>query len=308
LVTDERIIGEAIAWHQALEGEDADWDGFTRWLEADSANRHAFDEIALLDDRIATHRETLAAVLPAESFEPRRRGWWAWGGAGAAVAAAAAAVLMIPSEVPDQVFRTGFGQSRTVVLQDGSAVQLASASSLRISGGGKQLAIDGTASFDVPHRPDRVLSVQAGDLSIQDIGTRFEIVTGAGVARVSVAEGTVSVTAPTLDRPIRLQGGNKLLYDPGHETAEMAPVREFASWRQGRLVYDNAPLALVAAEVGRYAGHQVLLDRGLANRRFSGVLKIGDGSGLVGDLARLMDVGVRSQGPAVRLVDRSRDH
>ncbi|MFD1611956.1 FecR family protein [Sphingomonas tabacisoli] len=306
-MTDERIIDEAIAWHQALNSDDADWDGFTQWLEADSAHREAFDSIALLDDRITAHREALAVILPAEDIRAPRRRWWAWGGAGAAIAAAAAAILMVPAEAPDQIFSTRYGESRTVALKDGSSIQLASASKLQVSDGGKQLALDGTASFDVPHRRDRTLTVQAGDLSIQDIGTRFEVVTGTGVARVSVAEGAVSVSAPTLDHPVRLTSGNKLLYDPAHDVAEMAPIQEFASWKKGRLVYDNAPLALVAAEVGRYARREVVLDRALADRRFSGVLKIGDGSGLVGDLARLMDVDVHSQGTALRLVDRNSD-
>jgi transmembrane sensor len=54
-VTDERIIDEALAWHHALESEDADWDGYTVWLEADPRHRLAFDQISIVDDAVVCH-------------------------------------------------------------------------------------------------------------------------------------------------------------------------------------------------------------------------------------------------------------
>src|SRR5207237_6560395 len=104
---------------------------------------------------------------------------------------------------------------------------------------------------------------------------------------------------------VRVNGGKKLVVDQQTGVAELRPARDFASWTRGRLVYDNAPLPLVAAEVGRYSGQRVVLARDLAGRRFSGVLTIGDGSQLVGDLARLMDMDARGNGAAVRLVARA---
>ena len=44
-----RIEEEAAAWQVASVNDDMDWDGFTRWLEADPRHRRAFDEAALAD-------------------------------------------------------------------------------------------------------------------------------------------------------------------------------------------------------------------------------------------------------------------
>lgn len=304
----ERITEEAVRWVDALKRDDADWDGFTRWLEASPAHREAYDSAALLDERIDAHREALAAVLPGDEAPARpARKWLAWGGgAGAAAAAVVAGLMLLPNAAgqTDQVFRTGPGQLKTIALADGSRVELASATTLTVKAGGERLALDGTASFVVPHRPDRTLTIEAAGLTIQDIGTRFEVATGAQTARVAVADGEVSVAAPELANPVRIEGGRKLIVDRSRGLAELRPVRDFASWKQGRLVYDNAPLPLVAAEVGRYSGRRVALAPELAGRRFSGVLTIGDGSQLVGDLARLMDLDARGDGAAVRLVAR----
>lgn len=301
-----RITEEAVSWLDALKRDAADWDGFTRWLEADPAHRDAYDSVALLDERIDAHRDTLAAVLPADAGSARpARKWLAWGGGlGAAAAAAIAGLVLLPAAPAeaDQVFSTAAGQNRVVTLADGSRIDLASASTLTVRAGGTRLALAGTASFVVPHRPDRALTVDAGGLTVQDIGTTFEIATGGPAVRVAVAEGQVSVAAPELANPVQVGGGRKLVVDRAAGTAELAPVRDYASWKRGRLVYDNAPLRLVAAEVGRYAGRRVILAPDLAERRFSGVLTIGDGSQLVSDLAQLMEVDARGDGAAVRLV------
>ena len=51
----EDIHDQAWHWHIALSGEDADWDGFTAWLEANPAHRSAYNEVALLDDAQKVH-------------------------------------------------------------------------------------------------------------------------------------------------------------------------------------------------------------------------------------------------------------
>lgn len=304
-MTEETVNREAVHWLDALKRDDADWDGFTRWLEADPAHREAYDSAALIDGLIETHRPALASLV--DIAPARARAWPLWAGGSAAVAATVALGLMLvgPADQAARVFRTGTGPAKLVALADGTRVELAPATMLTVKDGGATLAVEGTASFVVPHRPDRSLSVEAGGLSVQDIGTTFEVATGGPVVRVQVAEGQVSVAAPELAAPVKVESGKKLVVDRSTGTAELRPAGEYGTWRRGRLVYDDAPLALVAAEVGRYAGRRVVLAPDLAARRFSGVLTIGDGSRLVGDLARLMDVDAHENDAVVRLASRS---
>src|SRR6187397_2306196 len=104
---EERIEEEAAAWHVASTGDDMDWVGFTRWLEADARHRLAFDEVALADAWIEDHREALApeigdaAQIDREdsvvALRPRRR-WPLWTGAG--IAASLAAVMIAGQVIP----------------------------------------------------------------------------------------------------------------------------------------------------------------------------------------------------------------
>src|SRR5699024_850417 len=150
--------------------DDADWTGFTAWLEASPDHRAAYNEAALIDERVDAQRDRLAAILPTEEAPAQpARSWWAWGGAGVAAAAAVTGLLVLPAgpAEADQIYRTGPGQTRQVALKDGSRIALASGSTLTVKPGQRQLALDGTASFAVPHDPRRTLTVQAAGMTIQ---------------------------------------------------------------------------------------------------------------------------------------------
>jgi transmembrane sensor len=308
----EKTIDQAIAWHQGQDRDDFDWDGFTRWLEADPAHRAAFDEIALLDAGVDAHRETLAAILPSAlpreepPAAPRRRwlGWAAGGGVAAALALAVGVSQFLPHAPAPVDYSTAPGQTRTIALADGSKVALAASSHLRVEGAGQdRLTLEGAAFFDIPHRPGRTMTVRAGQQRIVDIGTRFDVLAAHGLTRVAVAEGSLSIRSARLAQAVPLTAGHQLLVDEQAGSAQVSPTNaaDIGSWREGRLVYDDAPLSLVAADISRYADRPVEVSPDVARRHFSGVLVIGDGSGLVGEIAQLMDLEIGARGRAVHL-------
>jgi transmembrane sensor len=314
----ETIIDQAIAWHRAQDDADFDWDGFTLWLEADPAHRAAFDEIALLDAQVARHRSTLATLLPPVEMPPveatveqsragtRRRGWAVWGGGG--MAAALVLAMGVPawfsSSDPVADYRTGPKQVRAIALKDGSRIWLAGGSHLRVEGEGQdRLALDGKAMFDIPHRPGRTMTIRAGGQEISDIGTRFDILADAATLRVAVAEGTVAVRAADAGGAVHLSAGRQLIVDRTSRQGEISAVARgtIGSWQQGRLVYEAVPLSLVASDISRYAAMPVRAAPDVADRRFSGVLIVGDGSGLAGEVAQLMDLRATRENGAILL-------
>ncbi len=302
-----RIEHEAAAWLVASGRDDMDWDGFTRWLESDPRHRLAYDELALADALVAEHADLLAdrEIEPAGNvvaLRPRRR-WPMWLGGG--IAASLAALMIVGQVIPPapEVIESGVN-GRTVALGPGSTVTLAPRSRLTIGGrDGKLLALEGTAFFDIKHDPSRLLEVTAGNLTVTDVGTRFDVSEGAGHVRVAVADGEVAVRSERLSQPIQLTAGRRLAYDPAASQAVVSPIdnAQVGEWRAGRLTYDAAPLQLVAADLGRYAGVEVTVPRAVAERRFSGTLFIGDGESAIRDLAQLMDLELRRDGSAFRL-------
>jgi ferric-dicitrate binding protein FerR (iron transport regulator) len=57
------------------------------------------------------------------------------------------------------------------------------------------------------------MTISAGPLEIQDIGTRFDVQTDDMAVRVAVAQGSLSIASGQLDQSIRLSAGHGLALD-----------------------------------------------------------------------------------------------
>lgn len=319
----DQILSKAVAWHLASTDDAMDWDAFTLWLEADPRHAAAYDEVALADATLADHREVLAGVAPdtvpaapvsANENEaivmPAKglRRHWRWGGL--AIAASLVALVVAPQLVTPspQVFDT-MATGQRIALKDGSSIMLAPRSHLTIEGRHQdRIALSGGALFDIRHDPDRQLTISTGNLAISDIGTVFDVQSQEGSVRVAVVQGKVAVSGDALAAPVELAAGRGLDFDAGSGTATVAPVAadDVASWRKGRLSYDNARLALVAADLQRYAGVKVDVPADLRDRRFSGTLIVDDGDAALHDLAKLMGLDLAGPAGARRLVRAGR--
>lgn len=301
---EQRQIRERAAeWHARIDSDSMDWEAFGAWLDADPAHRAAYDAVALLDAEIAADREAILAMLPAndsiddETAAPTRRRarWWTAGGL---AIAASLAVLVAPQFRPAQgdapvIYRTGPGETRAIALQDGSRIVIDRNSELALRDGASP-EIDmksGGAFFDIRHDPARTMVIHAGDYEVRDIGTRFDVARTSDHLSVAVAEGHVTVGAPGAEG-LKLAGGQRvdIAGARGEATIRRQDADDVASWRDGRLVYDNVPLSLVAVDLSRYAGRAVSVDPAVAGLRVSGVLTIGDGSRLVGQIEELLPV------------------
>lgn len=299
----ERLFDDAVAWHRALDADDADWDGYTLWLEADPRHRAAFDAVALTDRIVDDHADTLKTLAPEVAKPPglyRRRTVLA--GSIAAALALAIGVPMMLRAPDDMRYATAAGETRRVTLAGGIAVDLAPSTTLIAKAGDPdrlELA-GGAAYFDVAHDPSRTLAIRAGDVSVSDIGTRFALTVVPEGVLIGVADGRVAVRPA--DGPARtVSEGEQLLADRSGATVSPIATDGIASWRTGRLTYSDAPLGIVAADISRYARTPIVVDPAIADRRFSGVLVIGDGSELVSTLADVMAITHRVDGDHIRL-------
>ena len=314
----DAIIMQAASWHLAFTDNvmtkaDMDWDDFTAWLESDPRHAKAYDEIALADAWVREHGGNLFVDEDEIHPPPRKRGWLLGLGA---VAAAVVALLAVPALTPSHDVNYVTGDApRAISLADGSVVTLAPHSSLAFSGSAT-MRLTGGAWFDVRHIAGRKMAINAGHVTISDIGTRFDVQVaggvGGGVVRVAVADGALQVGSPALSQPIALGKGQVLLYDgaDGIASTSMIAPTQIGGWRQGRLTYENMPLAMVAEDIGRYANVQIAVPEDLRRRTFSGTLIIGKGQSTPRDLAQLMGLALAGKpgglGPdRLRLRDRS---
>lgn len=186
--------------------------------------------------------------------------------------AAAAVVLLLGAWFAWQAFRgggsapvaysTAVGQRDSVRLPDGTRVILGPGSRLTLAAGygerARQVELRGEAMFDVPHDDARPFTVHAGGAWVRDIGTTFSVQadSAAGV-RVVVTAGAVAVrtTGRPGDDELVLRQGDRGMLSGGRMTAERAAATaDDVAWTRGRLVFRDATIPQVSADLRRWYG------------------------------------------------------
>lgn len=250
---DSTIGAEARAWALAVIGEDfapARSAQLEAWLKADARHLAAYEQaertLMLLD-------EALASPIAARPARVASR--WIWPGAAMAAGLAAAAVLASPPAA----IESAPGETRNVVLADGSHVTLAPASSLRPTwrlARRTYVLQRGEAFFSVTHDAAHPFTVAAGEAKVRVLGTRFDVHRSPGDrVRVEVEQGLVEVSRDLAGASsvARVAAGQGALADAsGVRAAALARPDDAGAWRRGRLAYAAAPLEDVVADLNRY--------------------------------------------------------
>lgn len=311
-------LDEAIAWHIRLDAADIDeatWAAFTFWLEADPANRRAYDRMENLDAQLdgAHVREILTPEENApnliqfgRALAPRRRiPAWAWTAATALVAASFIIAVMLPTNMAGPVeFATRFGETKKIALADGTRIDLNTDTRVSVATDrtARRVVLEkGEALFHVTRDYARPFIVSVGDRDVRDVGTIFDIVHADGKTTIVVAEGRVAVLPRDTSaqfNEISLSAGDKFQHTDGTFTSAVERVDplQAAAWQQGYLIYKNAPLSEIASDLNRYfSGRIELADKTVGSLRFSGILRIDKETAMLKRLSRLLPVTIQYQ-------------
>jgi transmembrane sensor len=178
-------------------------------------------------------------------------------------------------------YSTPFGEQRIVTLADGSVIELNTDSALNVRFTEHQRAIQmikGEAFFRVAHDTRRPFVVSTGEASVKAVGTQFNVRMSSDSTLVSVVEGSVEVRDETPDAQAAAGASSVIRVTTGEE-ASIRPVRpqtsrkrlaianiaassaeRSASWTQGRVEFENTPLADVLSDFQRYRDVRILVD------------------------------------------------
>lgn len=308
----EGTAEEAARWFARLRSDDCsarERARFSEWLE-DEDNGRAYsdcmavwDEIrdAASDDAILAMRREALALGPA----PQRR-FDRWAAGITALAAAVALVVLVGnparfdvnpepesrSAAPEmaaaapQTYRTEVGQSATATLADGSRIELNTDTELRVDfrPGERRIALlKGQALFRVAPDKSRPFVVEAGGRTITALGTVFDVNLAGEQLSVTLVEGRVAIAEQSAGtgslRPDArtLVPGQQLVVNRWQEVdVRPAAIERVTSWRKGRVIFEDQPLAEVIGEINRYSERRLVLgDPSLAELRVSGVFRTG---------------------------------
>jgi transmembrane sensor len=298
--TDEKTLHAAADWWTRLRDPNGAAETVQQWLDwthADESHMEAFEHVTEFGNRLGALDEAARRQLVAEFAKPAAvpRRWFPL-----AAAASVALVLLggyslwVKSAVHavTEVYVSAVAQQRDITLPDGSTVTLGGATTLttRFSMHERQIELNaGEAFFKVVHDTQRPFVVMAGDVSIRDVGTAFDVRrTGQRVA-TAVTQGRVQITdksaasglkAPDGSAPaagtIEAVAGQLVSYDPATSAMSVSSItpEQATAWRSDRLEFINEPLDVVVANINRYSTRPVqIADADLETLSFTGTVK-----------------------------------
>lgn len=198
-----KALAEASAWIVTLHGPErtpAVERGFQRWLAESPKHQYAFEHAT------ETWSQTRAAVRRSAQVEisvPGKIDEWPSRKRVRAGLALAASLLVaavgIGGYVQQSGLRTGVGERRTVVLDDGTQVTLNTATRMTVDYDKHRRHVrleSGEAFFEVAKRPEWPFVVTAGDREVTALGTSFLVRRDSTRIAVTLLEGKVRVTSP----------------------------------------------------------------------------------------------------------------
>ncbi|MEV4885900.1 FecR domain-containing protein [Chitinophaga ginsengisegetis] len=146
------------------------------------------------------------------------------------------------------------GGQYQLVLPDGTNVWLNSATSLRyptsFRGAERKVILQGQAYFEIAANATQPFKVQANEMEVVVLGTRFDMMAYADEPTINatLVDGKIKVQDKIL-RP----GQQAVLALSGHElTVRDADVNKIMAWKNGLFVFNNMDLPTILREIARW--------------------------------------------------------
>ena len=277
-----------------------DQSALDRWLKADPRHVGAYAKaeavLAQLDRVGAAAPDALrmAVSSPPNGSVLRRRTMLA-GSVAAGLAVTAGGAVWLTRLLGQESYSTRVGETREIVLSDGSMVTLNTDSRILVHYGKARREIQllqGEALFDVAKNKKRPFVVMAGDTQVRAVGTSFTVRRlETAPVQVLVQEGVVEVSKPaTGAAPVRV-AANSMAEAPeaapiAAKPVPVAQVHRQMAWQKGQIAFEGETLMQAAAEFARYSDTRIVIqDAGLAKEEIAGLFKATDPVGFAQTIA-----------------------
>lgn len=280
------------------------------------------------EDNVATLKTDTVGVTRAGN-----RGWLA---AAAVLLVLGASIVTRYAAYVATTYVTGIGEQRSIILEDGSLVQLNARSRLRVRFTEKRRSVDlleGQALFTVAKNPARPFVVTTNETRVRAVGTQFDVYRKRSGTVVTVVEGRVAVNpthrtrrdsaleqharnsqradgevAGRAEREVLVVAGEQIAIT-AIKVALPAPVDTavVTAWTEKRLVFESTPLHEVVEEFNRYNRQQLVIrDPELFDFHVSGVFPSTDSSRMVEFLRQRFGVTMNSSGNEIEISRREK--
>lgn len=202
-------------------------------------------------------------------------------------------------------YSTELGEQRSILLSDGSSLELNALSSIRVRYSDRERLIElleGQALFRVAVDKNRPFIVASGDTRVRAVGTQFDVNRRGTGTIVTVVEGRVAVQprkpsgtdgamSSAGSRAIELGAGEQLTVTSASAPASRtANIITATAWTQQQLIFESLPLPEVAEEFNRFNARKLIVETpALEGFHVSGTFSAVDPSSLPRFLSFLRD-------------------
>jgi len=271
-------LEQAAEWYALLCSRhitDQDKARWREWLQASPEHRTAWRYVEEISKGFAPLQETTDPKLTADKllranvqFRQRRRvlasvaglvgsgvlGWAVW------------RYTPLPGSVLawSADHRSGTGELRDIVLEDGTHIWLntASAFNVRYTPSQRRIAlVAGEIFIATAADPERPFLVDTSQGSLRALGTRFNVRQKDGHTQMAVYEGAVEIRTASTGATAVIQAGQQASFTREMVTRAVPADMAREAWTRGVLVARDVPLREVVQELRRYRrGHIGLAD------------------------------------------------
>ena len=263
------------------------------------------------------NRENLdsSSEIASESDRPLRRNWiWL-------VAASVGFALLVSGVVFRNSFlyqthTAAYGETRTILLEDGTRVVLNANSSLRVPRFGfgretREVLLTGEANFDVAHQSNnqRFVVKTERDLEVVVLGTEFTVYARPEKSKVILNRGKVQLRyrEGQAQKQIMMKPGELVTLDQDNHVEQqvITQANNNLSRKNHRFIFDDTTLAEFAEMMQESYGLRVVIqDENLAQRTLVGSFRAESADELLDTVAKLFNLEIVRTADTIYLKSR----
>jgi ferric-dicitrate binding protein FerR (iron transport regulator) len=208
-----------------------------------------------------------------------------------------------------QSMSTAFGETRSVVLPDGSLVSMNGNSSIRFarfgfgSSGGREIRLSGEADFSVVHtRSNLPFIVRTGNgVDVTVLGTQFTVYTRGTNARVVLKKGSVALQfrEEKQYKKIVMQPGDLFTATTGGSNTleHIQHPENLSAWKNHQFLFDGTSLSEIGNMFKDNFGLTVYFENAaIGENRISGSFHADTAAELLDVIAQLLNIHYKTAG------------
>lgn len=303
---DAQLVDQAIQWMITLRfnvADDAATAAFERWLHTSAEHQRVWQRVVTMNDDFTQLPAQVGrhALLGARQRISRREGLKLLG----LVVGAAGLTWLgrdytpLPALMAD--YRTATGERRWVALNDGSRIQLNSASAIDASFNAERRLVQLRQGEIVVNTgtDNRPFWVQTRDGYLRALGTRFLVREEAHGTLLAVQQGAVAVFADSQAASARqvFRPGESVVFNRNGIRPAVANGLDPWAWSDGVISAHDMRLDDFLTELARYRDGVLRCSEAVAGLRVSGTYQLDDTDQVLGLVAQSLklDVTYRSR-------------